>query len=175
MLSTLICVWLNVRQNIWGWFWAVISSGIYAWVYFTEQLYSDMELQFVFIAISVYGYWHWRKGSSTTQNLAVTNTPTNYWIPLATLALVFTLGSGYLHSQYTNAYLPYADSALTAISLIAQWLMARKYIENWWLWIVANIAYIVLYYQKNLLATAVLYFILLLLAGLGYKQWKTRK
>lgn len=172
ILSTLICVYLNTRQNIWGWPWAIVASIIYGIVYFQAKLYSDMELQIVFIIISGYGWWQWLYGGQQKNDLPVTFTPQKYYLVLLIIVMLFALLSGYLHGKYTDAALPYFDSTLTAISLVAQWQMARKYIENWVLWITANLGYIVMYFSKNLLGTSVLYVLLLCLAIYGYLGWR---
>ncbi len=172
ILSTLICVYLNTKQNIWGWPWAILASAVYGLVYFKAKLYSDMELQIIFIVISAYGWWQWLYGGGAKNNLPVTNTPRKYYIWLLAIILIFAWLSGYLHSKFTDASLPFADSLLTAISLVAQWLMARKYVENWVLWIGANIGYIFMYFTKGLSGTSVLYIILLALAIMGYADWR---
>lgn len=172
IISTLICVWLNTRQNIWGWPWAIFSSLVYGIVYFQAKLYSDMELQIVFILISIYGWWKWLYGADQKNNLTVTKTPQKYYIILVSIFVLFAWLSGYLHERFTDASLPYFDSTLTSICLIAQWLMARKYIENWLLWMIANLGYIALYFSKDLFGTSVLYFLLFLLAVKGYLDWK---
>jgi nicotinamide mononucleotide transporter len=172
IVSTFICVWLNTRQNIWGWPWAIFASIIYGIVYFQAKLYSDMELQVVFIIISIYGWWKWLYGGEDKTVLPVTKTPQKFYVILSTILTLFALLSGYLHGKYTDASLPYFDSTLTAISLVAQWLMARKYIENWLLWIVANFGYIFMYFSKSLFGTSVLYLFLLALALKGFLDWR---
>jgi nicotinamide mononucleotide transporter len=182
IVATLICVWLNTRQNVWGWFWAIVSSGIYGVIYFQAKLYSDMELQGVFIVLSVYGWYHWlfggtrrggrSRGGSARDDLPVTAMPAKFWVPCLLLFAAFTGASGYLHGQYTDARLPYADSALTATSLIAQWQMAKKYLENWVLWILADVCYVGLYLVRGLNGTALLYLLLLGLALKGYLDWR---
>ncbi len=173
--TTLICVWLNTKQNIWGWPWAIVASIIYGIVYYEAKLYSDMELQLIFILISAYGWWQWVYGGPNKNELKVTKTPTKYYLFLVPIVILFACASGYLHKKYTDASLPYFDSTLTALSLAAQWLMARKYIENWLLWIAVNIGYIFLYFNKSLLGTAGLYILLLLLAIKGFFEWKKQK
>lgn len=173
ILTTLICVWLNTRQNVWGWFWTIIASGIYGVIYWQFQLYSDMELQVVFIAISIYGWYQWLFGGEKKTELTVSNLPSKYYIPCISVLLIFTAFSGFMHGKYTNASLPYVDSSLTAISLIAQWMMAKKYVQNWLLWITANIGYIGMYFFKHLYGTSVLYILLLILAIIGYREWKS--
>lgn len=172
IISTLICVWLNTKQNIWGWPWAILASIVYGVIFYQAKLYSDMELQIVFAIISIYGWWQWLYGGKEKSNLKVTKTPQKYFYILLIILVLFACISGYLHKKYTDASLPYFDSTLTALSLIAQWLLARKYIENWILWIAANIGYIFMYFSKNLFGTSVLYILLLALALKGYFDWR---
>jgi nicotinamide mononucleotide transporter len=172
IVATLICVWLNTRQNIWGWFWAIVSSALYGVIYYQARLYSDMELQGVFIVLSLYGWYQWRFGGTQRGELPVSTMPARFWVPCLLIFLAFTAVSGYLHGQYTDASLPYLDSALTAVSLVAQWQMARKYLENWILWIAADVCYVGLYLYKGLTGTAVLYALLLALALKGYLDWR---
>ena len=172
IITTLICVWLNTRQNVWGWFWAIISGAIYGYIYWQFTLYSDMELQVVFIIISVYGWYQWLNGGEHKDDLPVSRLPRQFILICVIIFLLFTAASGYFHHKYTNAGLPYIDSSLTAMSLIAQWMMARKYIENWILWIVANMGYVAMYFYKELYGTSILYVLLLGLAITGYIEWK---
>jgi nicotinamide mononucleotide transporter len=171
-ICTIVCVWLNIRQNIWGWLWAIISSSMYGLVLFKEKLYSDMELQAVFIGISVYGWWRWWRGTAARNDLVVRDTPIKYIPTLFLIFVGFTGLSGYLHQKHTDASLPYIDAALTGISIIAQWLMARKYLENWLLWIAANIAYVGIYMSKGLYISSILYIFLFAMAIKGYLEWR---
>jgi nicotinamide mononucleotide transporter len=172
ILTSLICIYLNTQQNVWGWFWAIVSSAIYSVIFYQARLFSDMGLQGVFILLSIYGWYAWLFGSKEKTVLIVSRISTKLSVICLGFFLVFTLISGYLFSQYTKASLPYLDSSLTAISLIATWMTARKYLENWLLWIFANIAYVGMYLYKGLNGTAVLYLLLIGLAVKGYRDWK---
>ncbi len=170
--ATIICVWLNTLENIWGWFWAIVSSGIYVVICWQSKLYSDMQLQIVFIVLSIYGWYEWLFGGKAKTELPVSKMPTALWLPCIIIFVLFTLASGYFHDHYTDANLPYIDSSLTGISLIAQWMMARKYLENWILWIMADVFYPILFWYRDLNVTSILYILLLLLAIKGYQDWK---
>ncbi len=172
IITSLICVWLNTRQNVWGWFWAIVSSGIYAVIFWQSNLKSDAELQIVFIILSLYGVHEWKFSKGDKTVLAVSKIP----FQLALICLIFlglfTAISGYGHSQYLGASLPYLDAGLTAISLIATWMTARKYLENWLLWIGANICYVGMYIYKGLNGTSILYVLLIVLAVKGFVDWR---
>jgi nicotinamide mononucleotide transporter len=172
IITSLICIYLNTQQNVWGWFWAIVSSAIYSVIFYQARLFSDMGLQGVFILLSIYGWFSWQFGSKEKTVLFVSRVPLNTSTICLTFFLIFTFISGYLFSQYSQASLPYLDSSLTAISLIATWMTARKYLENWLLWIFANVAYVGMYLYKGLNGTAVLYVLLIVLAVKGYRDWK---
>jgi nicotinamide mononucleotide transporter len=172
ILTSLICIWLNTKQNIWGWFWAIISSAIYGIIFYEARLFSDMGLQGIFILLSFYGWFSWRFGNTEKTVLSVSKIPSKKFIFCVVFFLIFTLISGYFLAKYTQASLPYLDSSLTAASLIATWMTARKYLENWMLWILANVAYVGVYLYKGLNGTAVLYILLIILAVKGYRDWQ---
>lgn len=172
IITSVLCVWLNTQQNIWGWFWAIVASGIYAVTFFQSKLYSDMELQLVFIVLSIYGWYEWKFGGKQQTTLTVSKIPTQIAIICSGFLVTFTLVSGYIHSKNTDASLPYLDSFLTAMSLVATWMAARKYLENWMVWIVANVFYVGMYFSKGLIGTSILYFILILLPIKGIIDWR---
>jgi len=171
-LTGAICVYLNTRQNVLGWFFGIINAVLYAAVFWQVRLYADMGLQGYYFFTSIYGWWMWMYGGKTHDGVRVTNTPVKLYTIFSIIFVVVTLSWGFLLGRFTDASLTYADSALTIASLIAQWMMARKYLENWIIWIVADACYVVMYFYKDLHLTAILYFIFLLLAIMGYVQWK---
>ena len=172
IITSLICVWLNTRQNIWGWFWAIISSGIYAVIFWQSNLKSDAELQVVFILLSLYGAYKWKFSEEVKVILPVSRTPLQFALICLIFLGLFTTVSGYLHSQYLGASLPYLDAGLTAMSLIATWMTARKYLENWLLWIFTNVIYVGMYIYKGLNGTSILYVFLIVLAVKGFVDWR---
>lgn len=167
-----ICVYLNTRQNVLGWFFGIINAVLYAAVFWQVQLYADMGLQGYYFITSLYGWWLWMFGGVNHDGLGVSRTPRRLYLVFVSVFVVMTWVWGFLLGRFTDASLSYADSALTVASLIGQWMMARKYLENWILWIIADACYVGMYYYKGLHLTAILYFIFLLLAAWGYMQWK---
>ncbi len=171
-LAGAICVYLNTRQNVLGWFFGIINSILYTYVFWQVQLYADMSLQAYYFITSIYGWWMWLYGGKRHDGVSVSNTPRALYLLFAFLFFGGTMLWGYLLGNFTNASLSYLDSALTIASLIAQWMMARKYIENWLIWIVADVFYTGLYWYKGLELTSILYLVFTLLAISGYYQWK---
>ncbi|KUG06569.1 nicotinamide riboside transporter PnuC [Solirubrum puertoriconensis] len=168
----LACVALAAIGTIWNFPVAIVSCAFYVVVFHRAQLYSDRNLQFVFIAMSLYGWYEWLRGGKNHSALVVTRTPQREWPLLALAAAAYTGGFGYYLHQHTDASFPYLDSFTTAISLVAQYLLTRKRLENWLLWIGVDLIYVPMYWAKSLHATSGLYVLYLGLAAYGYWEWR---
>lgn len=167
----LITVALNIGQNHWAWLFAIISSAAYGFVFFDSRLYGDMALQLLFIAISSWGWYQWLHPTSGAPVLPVTWLTPRGWLGSGAAWLIcFLLISWLLTSTDTDV--PHADGFLTAGSLLGQLLLSRKKIENWIVWIVVDILYVVLYVHKQLMLTAVLYAVFVAMAMIGLLAWK---
>jgi nicotinamide mononucleotide transporter len=169
---TLISVYLSARQNIWSWPTAIAGVGIYVLVFWHSKLYADMGLQFVYIALSIYGWYEWLHGGENKSELKVTSGwRSSYPIALA-ITIAFALGLGTFLRKTTDAALPYADASLTSFSLLAQWMMTKKYIENWWLWIAVDVFYVAMFTFKHLYLTALLYAVFIGVCWFAYVEWR---
>lgn len=167
----LICVWLTVKQNIWCWPTGIAQVTLYIFVFYDARLYSDMILHIIYVFINVYGWHHWLYGNKEKEELKVSLVGKWIWMWLI-ICVVGTFSWGYIMANYTNAALPYFDSFITAASLIAQWLMARKIVESWWFWIVVDIVAVGVYFVKGLYITTGLYAVFLVMATMGYFEWR---
>ncbi|MCE7067549.1 nicotinamide riboside transporter PnuC [Dyadobacter sp. CY326] len=167
-----IYVYFNTRQNAWGWLFGIINAALYAVVFWQVRLYADTGLQGYYFVTSIYGWWMWKFGGKNHDGISVTRTPARLYTIFELIFIVGTVSWGFLLGKFTNASLTYADSALTIGSLIGQYMLARKYLENWILWIIADACYVVMYFYKNLHLTAILYAVFLALAVIGYVQWR---
>ena len=172
-LLALITVALNIRQVHWAWLFSILSSGLYALVFFDVRLYGDMGLQVVFILVSVWGWMQWLRGTSTDTVLQVTrlSDAERWWSALAGLIL-FALLTLFLRF-YTDTDVPAADGLLTAGSLLGQVLLSRKKLENWTVWIIVDVLYVALYLYKNLMMTAILYAVFVVMAVHGARVWRS--
>ncbi|HEY6842545.1 MAG TPA: nicotinamide riboside transporter PnuC [Thermoanaerobaculia bacterium] len=169
---TLVSVYLSARQNIWSWPTAIAGVGIYVAVFWQSKLYADMGLQFVYIALSVYGWYEWLHGGENKSELHVSaGWRRSYPIALA-ITIVFALALGTFLRKTTDAALPYADSSLTSFSLLAQWMMTKKYIENWFVWIAVDVFYIAMFIFKHLYLTAALYAIFIGVCWFAFVEWR---
>lgn len=170
-LFGVISVTLFVRQNVWAWPTGVVNVGLYTLVFYRAKLYADMGLQVVYVVVSLYGWYQWLHPGQGREELPVTRVS-----PREGILLGLATGAGgwfmaHTLATHTDAALPYWDSATVAMSLCAQWLLTRKKIENWALWIVADVVMVGIYLAKALVLTAGLYVVFTVLAVLGLRSW----
>ncbi|CAN5779251.1 nicotinamide riboside transporter PnuC [soil metagenome] len=170
----IVTVVLNIRQVHWAWLFSILSSGLYAVVFFDARLYGDMGLQFVFVLVSLWGWRLWlladqqdRSGSvlkvSRLSGLSGVMSVAGWLIGFAALAWFLRV--------FTDTDVPNADGFLTAGSLLGQVLLSRKKIENWHVWIIVDVLYVGLYMYKNLMLTAILYALFVVMALVGLRVW----
>ena len=167
----IVSVYLSVKEKIWSWPTAIVNVLLYFLIFREQRLYADMGLQLFYAGISAYGWYHWLFGGAQHTRLKVSRTPRMERLLLPVLGVTFALTLGTLLSRYTDAALPYVDSTLTAGSLCAQWMMSRKYLENWSLWVVLDVGYVALFMSRGLHLTAFLYTVFLVLAARGHVEW----
>jgi nicotinamide mononucleotide transporter len=170
VITGLLCVYLAALNNIWNWPIAIISVGIYIFIFFNSRLYADMGLQFYFMAMNIYGWYYW--SHKPDEKKTPVKLITGKEIVLSAIAIVvFTFFLGTV-LKYTPASFPYLDSFCTACSLVAQVFLARKVLENWLIWIFVDIIYVGVYIFKHLDLTAVMYAIYVGIALMGYLDWR---
>jgi nicotinamide mononucleotide transporter len=175
VLTTVACVWLAARNAIWNFPVAIVACILYFILLLQEKIYSDAGLQLAFIALSVYGWWSWlrrgKAGAAAAAPLPITRTSGRLWGLLAGFGVAYAAGVGYLLARYTDATVPYYDSSTTAVSLVAQYLLSRRKLENWPLWIGVDVVYVGIYWHRDLVLSSLLYAVLTGLALYGYRAW----
>lgn len=172
VISGIVGVWLAAKQNIWTWPVSIVSVTAYVFVFYDARLYADMGLSVFYIISSVYGWYEWLYGGKGHTERKVSRVgKREFWVMVALVA-AFTGSLGYFLDNYTDADLSYTDSGTTAVSLMAYWMMAKKRLENWLVWLAVDVVYVGVYTYKELYLTAFLYFIFLILATMGYFDWK---
>jgi nicotinamide mononucleotide transporter len=168
----IVSVFLSVREHIWSWPTAIINVSLFFVLFYQSGLYSDMGLQLVYLGLSIYGWYEWLYGGTGRTRLLVSRTPRRVWTALAAIALVLWTALGAVTSRLPGASLPYVDAATTTTSLVAQWMMTRKLLENWTLWIIVDVAYVAMFLFKGLYLTAGNYAVYFVLAVAGHLAWK---
>jgi len=176
VVMTLVGIALTIKEKIWCWPVAIVGILAYLIVFIRARLYADTALQPIYVVQNFYGWWYWARGGERGAGQApiVTLTLRSRLTWLAGTA-VTSLIVGAALARWTNAAAPYADATLSTTSLVANWLLARKVLENWWLWIAVNVGYVILFWKKHLLLSAGLYAVLLALAVAGLIEWQRSK
>ncbi|MGZ3943966.1 MAG: nicotinamide riboside transporter PnuC [Mucilaginibacter sp.] len=178
VITGLLCVYLAARNNIWNWPIAIISVGIYIFIFMDARLYADMGLQVYFLGMNIYGWYFWSRKPAVEVKTPVVMITMQQAIVSALIIAVITPLLGFLLIKfapilhYTPASYPYIDSFCTACSLVAQVFMARKVLQNWLIWIFVDVVYVGVYIFKHLDLTAGMYFIYVGIALMGYIDWK---
>jgi nicotinamide mononucleotide transporter len=166
-----ISVFLSTRQNIWSWPTAIVNVGLYTFVFYQGRLYGQMGLQPIYLALSIYGWYQWVHGGEQHSALRVSRASPRLLLALGGLTMTGWLALAAI-LQRTDAALPWLDALLTATSLAAQWMMTRKILENWLVWIAVDVIYVPMFISQKLYATAMLYFMFLILAVMGFAEWR---
>ena len=170
-LLGVINVALLVRRSIWNYPFGIASVALYGYVFYGVRLYSDAILQIYFFLIQFYGWWNWLHGRNDDGLARVEVMTASERASWAGATVVIALAIGWLFRTYTNAAAPWMDAALAATSVTAQYLLSIRKIENWILWIVADVFYVGLYWWKGLFSTAGLYGVFLVLSIAGLIGW----
>jgi nicotinamide mononucleotide transporter len=174
---TLVCVWLTVRQNIWCWITGIIGNIFLIILFIADRLYADLFLQTIYIALGFYGWWMWLYGGESKTELRVSQTSNRMWLQLAAVFLIGTFLLAFALKEFAHrmgfppASFLYWDSATTVACLIAQWMLTKKFLENWLVWIATNISYIFLYAMKERVLLCLLQIVFIILSVMGFAQW----
>jgi nicotinamide mononucleotide transporter len=172
VLFGVVSVLLSVREYIWSWPTALVNVALYFVLFYKTGLYSDMGLQVVYFGLSIYGWYEWLHGGAGHTVLRVSRTPSRAWATMFAIGVAFWALWGKLMSGLAGSSLPYLDAATVTVSLCAQWMMTRKLLENWTVWIVVDVVYVGMFIYKGLYLTAFNYAIYLVLAVMGHIAWK---
>jgi nicotinamide mononucleotide transporter len=165
-------VWLATRRSMISWPVTILASLLYAEQFRESRLYSDMLLQGIFVMFAIYGWWHWQRGLRAEGAVRVVRPKAAWLVRDAAVGVVASGLLGWWMKVHTDASLPWLDAGLTGFSLVGTWWGARKYIANWWLWIVVDVIYVWEYVYKDLRLTAVLYTVFVPLAVWGLVDWR---
>lgn len=167
-------IYLTVRQNIWCWPVGVVMVSLYIYIFFNTKLYSDAGLNVFFLVMQFYGWYQWTRGpvEHARSLSAVKRLGVRGWLWTSAGVVSGTAVLGTVMHRFTDAALPYPDAFTTLLSVFAQFLLTRKVLENWTLWIVADVVYVGVYTSKALYWTAALYVVFLVLCVEGLREWR---
>lgn len=174
VLSGLLYLFLEIRQKPAMWVVGFISSMVYVFVFFAAKLYANASLNVYFVAMSIYGFWQWRKDSASgeTDQIGYRRLSLRQGMVLAAVSILVFGFIRLILENYTDSSFSFGDAFVTSLSIVATWMVARKYIEHWFIWIVVNLFSIYLYFHQQLYPTAGLYFFYSALSVYGYFKWR---
>ncbi|AOK31649.1 aminotransferase [Burkholderia singularis] len=178
-----LAIWLTAQRQMWCWPVGLVSVALYGWIFFDAKLYSDMLLQGAFAALQIYGWRRWlaQRGSEGAGDgsaaghgdvAPAADVGIAKLAPGMLAAIVGSVALGAAMAHWTDAALPFVDASLTAFSLVAQYWTARRYIASWVLWIAVDIVYVGMFVFKALYPTAGLYALFVVLAVIGWRDWR---
>lgn len=174
----LFYIYYEYHANAKVWIATIIMPAISIWVYFRAGIYADFGINIYYFLMAIYGYWHWTrhrdndKDASNKTSLPITHTPRRVWLPwvLVTAGIYFAIAAILIF--LTDSTVPWIDAFTTALSITATWLLARKYIEQWWAWLAVDAVCVGLFIYKGIYFYAVLYLIYTAICVAGYMKWK---
>ncbi len=170
----LLYLYLEYRASVWLWIASICMPAVYIVVYYEAGLYADLGINVYYLIASLYGLVCWLRGKNPeaqSQALEITHTPGRVWKYLILISALLFIAIGFLLARFTDSTVPWADSFTTALSIVAMWMLARKYVEQWLVWIAADLGCGCLYLYKDLYFTGALYFLYAVIAVLGYRKW----
>ena len=168
-----IYVLLSVKQNIWLWPVGIITSVFQLIVFYEKRIYADMSLQAYYVVISAYGWYIWKFGKRKNEiKRPVIKMKLYNWLIFIFVSIIIFFLIRFILIRYTNSDVPNIDAFTTALGVTGTYILARKYIENWYVWLLVNIISSGLYIYKGLYLYSALYAFLAIMSEIGFLKWK---
>ena len=171
VVAAILYLLLAIRENIWCWLFAGISTAIYVYLFVVARLYMESALNVFYFAMAVYGFSVWYRGRTPDRELPVTVWPLRAHSTAIFVIATASIVSGYLLDTQTDAAFPYIDSLTTWSAIWATFLVARKVLENWWYWLVIDIASVFIYWSRDLQLTSLLFVVYVIMIPFGLILW----
>ena len=158
------------RNSAHTWWTGIVGCWLFAFVFFHARLYADLTLQTFFIITCVLGWWNWLHGRHGSE-LPIRRTNVAFFLGLTVAGILVAAGYGWLLHRFTNAYAPFLDSLILAFSVLGQFLLMGRRLENWWCWLLVNSIAVPLYAVRGLRLTALLYAVFWINAIVSLRRW----
>ena len=168
----LFYLWLEYKANIWVWVIGAIMPMVHGMLYLKAGIYADAAMQLYYVAAGVYGLVVWRRNRKDTKKGTIKHTPLKWIVPLVVCYAVLHVAIYFVLAEFTDSRVPLFDSMSTALSIVAMWMLSRKLVEQWLVWLVVDMISVGLYLYKGIPLTAGLYVIYCILAVAGYLRWR---
>ena len=163
---------LEYKASVWMWVVGFMMQALGIVLYYQKGLYADCGMEFYYLAMTVYGFVAWTRHKQKTSNLPIRHMPKKTALAWLGVGLAAWLVIYLILKNFTNSTVPVADAFTTAFSIVGIWALARKYLEQWFVWIVVDVVTCVLYFYKDIPFKASLYALYVVIAVMGYFKWK---
>lgn len=171
-ITAIMYVILAAVENVWCWLFGILASALSIYLCYVGKLFLESGLQIFYVTIGIYGWYQWLYGSKEKTELKIISFPLSKNLPLILVGIVVWIPLGLTAKYFSTQVMPYLDAFITAFSLVATWMTAKKIIENWLYWIVIDGLAVLLYGYREFYLIALLYVIYTILALAGYFKWK---
>lgn len=166
-----VYLWQEVKASIWLWLTGIVMPAIYTVVFYQSGLYADFGIQVYYIVAALYGFLFWKFGKKQDKPLPIVHTSLRQGVILFLITILVFIPIYLILTKFTDSTVPFYDSATTALSIVALWMLAKKHVEQWFVWIAVDAVSSALYFYKGIYFTAVLYSVYTVVAIYGYKKW----
>jgi nicotinamide mononucleotide transporter len=172
-LLGLLYLWLEYKANIWVWIVGAIMPMVHGMLYLQSGIYADAAMQLYYVAAGIYGLFVWLRGEKRSEKrVDIQHTPKQWIFSLVAVYVVLHISLYFLLTEFTDSRVPLFDSMSTALSIVAMWMLSRKLVEQWLVWLVVDMISVGLYLYKGIPITAMLYMLYCALAVAGYMRWR---
>lgn len=168
----LIYLWLEYKANIWVWVVSALMAITHGTLYLKSGIYADAAMQLYYLLAAIYGLVVWKHNSKDEKSGSIKHTPVRWILPLVAVYAVLHVVIYFVLTQFTDSSVPFLDSMSTALCVVATWMLSRKLVEQWLVWLVVDMISVGLYFYKGIPLTALLYTLYCVLAVAGYMRWR---
>lgn len=168
----LLYLWLEYKANIWLWVVGAIMPVVHGILYLNSGIYADAAMQLYYVLAGVYGLVVWKRRPKKSDDGHIRHTPMKWIVPLVAVYAVLHVAFYFFLAECTDSRVPLFDSMSTALSIVAMWMLSRKLVEQWLVWLVVDMISVGLYIYKGIPITAGLYALYCILAVAGYVRWR---
>ncbi|MBP3548289.1 MAG: nicotinamide mononucleotide transporter [Alistipes sp.] len=168
----LIYLWLEYKANIWVWVVSALMAITHGTLYLNSGIYADAAMQLYYLLAAIYGLVVWKRNSKDEKSGSIKHTPVRWILPLVAVYAVLHVVIYFVLTQFTDSSVPFLDSMSTALCVVATWMLSRKLVEQWLVWLVVDMISVGLYFYKGIPLTALLYTLYCVLAVAGYMRWR---
>lgn len=167
----LLYLWLEYKANIWVWVIGAIMPMVHGLLYLQSGIYADAAMQLYYVLAGIYGLCVWKRSSKNKSEATIKHTPYDWVVLLVAVYAVLHVALYFFLTRFTDSQVPFFDAMSTALSIVAMWMLSRKLVEQWLVWLVVDAISVGLYFYKGIPITGCLYFVYCVLAIVGYMRW----